>query len=53
MSKNKVHSHYWLETYGCQMNTAESNALEAALQAAGMQPATTVEEADCAILNTC
>ncbi|MDD2296907.1 MAG: tRNA (N6-isopentenyl adenosine(37)-C2)-methylthiotransferase MiaB [Sphaerochaetaceae bacterium] len=53
MSKNKVHSHYWLETYGCQMNTAESNALEAALQAAGMQPAAKVEEADCAILNTC
>ncbi len=53
MSEKKIHSRYWLETYGCQMNTAESNALEAALQAAGMQPAAKVEEADCAILNTC
>ncbi|HCS35113.1 MAG TPA: tRNA (N6-isopentenyl adenosine(37)-C2)-methylthiotransferase MiaB [Sphaerochaeta sp.] len=49
----KTHSRYWLETYGCQMNTAESNALEAALQAAGMQPALRAEDADCAILNTC
>ena len=47
------HTSYWLETYGCQMNTAESNALEIALQAAGMKPAASAEEADCAILNTC
>lgn len=53
MENSKNHSRYWLETYGCQMNTAESNALEAALQAAGMQPAKSAEEADCAILNTC
>jgi tRNA-2-methylthio-N6-dimethylallyladenosine synthase len=49
----KHHTLYWMETYGCQMNTAESNALEAALQLAGMKPAKTAEEADCAILNTC
>jgi tRNA-2-methylthio-N6-dimethylallyladenosine synthase len=48
-----VHSRYWLETYGCQMNTAESNALEAALRKAGMLPATSAEEADCVIINTC
>ncbi|WP_422480720.1 tRNA (N6-isopentenyl adenosine(37)-C2)-methylthiotransferase MiaB [Pleomorphochaeta sp. DL1XJH-081] len=53
MDIHKSHSRYWLETYGCQMNTAESNALESALQAAGMQPAKSAEEADCAILNTC
>ena len=53
MEHSKKHNRYWLETYGCQMNTAESHALEAALQAAGMQRATTAEEADCAILNTC
>lgn len=53
MGKPLHHSRYWLETYGCQMNTAESNALEAALQKAGMQPAERAEEADCAILNTC
>lgn len=44
---------YWIETYGCQMNTAESNALELQLKGAGLIPAKTAEEADCAILNTC
>lgn len=47
------HATYWIETYGCQMNTAESNALEQALQAAGLRPANSALEADCAILNTC
>ncbi len=44
---------YWLETYGCQMNIAESNALELQLKGAGLTPATTAEEATVAILNTC
>ena len=44
---------YWLETYGCQMNIAESNALELQLKGAGLIPAETAEQADCAILNTC
>jgi len=48
-----IHTKYWLETYGCQMNTAESNALETALQEVGMLPAANAEEADCAIINTC
>ena len=52
-SKPLIHTRYWLETYGCQMNTAESNALESALQAAGIFPAASPEEADCAIINTC
>jgi len=44
---------YWLETYGCQMNFAESNALEIELAASGFVPALTPEEADVVILNTC
>ena len=44
---------YWIETYGCQMNIAESNALELQLKGAGMVPAEKAEDADCAILNTC
>ncbi len=44
---------YWLETYGCQMNVAESNALELQLKGAGLHPAARAEDADCAILNTC
>lgn len=44
---------YWIETYGCQMNVAESNELETMLQGVGLQPASSAESADCAILNTC
>ena len=44
---------YWLETYGCQMNIAESNALELHLKGAGLIPAESAEEAAVAILNTC
>ena len=44
---------YWLETYGCQMNIAESNALELQLKGAGLTPAKNAEEAAVAILNTC
>ncbi|MHC1693374.1 MAG: tRNA (N6-isopentenyl adenosine(37)-C2)-methylthiotransferase MiaB [Sphaerochaetaceae bacterium] len=55
MLRNKpvTHRKYWLETYGCQMNTAESNALEMTLQASGIVAASCAEEADCVILNTC
>ena len=44
---------YYLETYGCQMNSAESNALEAILQGAGWTAASSQQEADLAIINTC
>ncbi|MGI6436986.1 MAG: tRNA (N6-isopentenyl adenosine(37)-C2)-methylthiotransferase MiaB [Sphaerochaeta sp.] len=44
---------YWLETYGCQMNIAESNALELHLKGAGLIPAESAEESAVVILNTC
>ncbi len=44
---------YWLETYGCQMNFAESNALERDLLHHGYMPAKHPEEASVVILNTC
>ena len=44
---------YWLETYGCQMNFAESNALEIDLLHHGYTPAEYPEEASVVILNTC
>ncbi|MFA7124959.1 MAG: tRNA (N6-isopentenyl adenosine(37)-C2)-methylthiotransferase MiaB [Sphaerochaetaceae bacterium] len=47
------HNSYYLETYGCQMNFAESNAIEQALMQAGMKPAASAEQADCVIINTC
>ncbi|NQT58109.1 MAG: tRNA (N6-isopentenyl adenosine(37)-C2)-methylthiotransferase MiaB [Bacteroidetes bacterium] len=44
---------YWLETYGCQMNFAESNAIEIEFASAGFVPALSPEDADIAVLNTC
>ncbi len=44
---------YWLETYGCQMNKAESNALESSLVQKGWKNAESPEQADLVILNTC
>ena len=44
---------YLIETYGCQMNTAESNALEILLKGRGMESTDNPEEADAVIINTC
>ena len=43
---------YFFETYGCQMNVAESNGVEQVLKARGWQ-AGTAEDADLVIINTC
>ena len=44
---------YWIETYGCQMNKAESNALELELNIMGWEAAESPESATLAIINTC
>ncbi len=44
---------YLLESYGCQLNMAESNALELLLKGAGFEKTENAEEADAVILNTC
>ena len=44
---------FFIETYGCQMNVAESNAIESLLLAAGWTAAAKPEDADLAIINTC
>jgi tRNA-2-methylthio-N6-dimethylallyladenosine synthase len=44
---------FWLETYGCQMNKAESNALEEDMLDSGWVPARQDTDADLVILNTC
>ena len=44
---------YYIETYGCQMNSAESNSLEAILQGAGLAPCYNQNDADLAVINTC
>ncbi len=44
---------YWLETYGCQMNTAESESLSHELNKRGWSRALSPEDADLVLLNTC
>lgn len=49
MSKKK----YWIETYGCQMNIAESDALILELESRAWTKAESEKEADAVVLNTC
>ncbi len=44
---------YWLETYGCQMNFAESSSLDNDFASKGWEKASGPEEADLVLLNTC
>jgi tRNA-2-methylthio-N6-dimethylallyladenosine synthase len=43
----------WMETYGCQMNKAESESILLALIQAGWQAGESEKDADLVILNTC
>ena len=44
---------YWIETYGCQMNKAETTFVERELGLAGWTQAGSSRDADLVILNTC
>ena len=43
----------FIETYGCQMNVADSEVIASILQMAGYTSCNTLEEADAVLLNTC
>jgi len=43
----------YIETYGCQMNVADSEVVAAVMQMAGYEPTETLDDADCIFLNTC
>ena len=43
----------YIETYGCQMNVADSELVASILNDSGFQITTTAEEADIILLNTC
>ncbi len=43
----------YLETYGCQMNIADSELITGILRRAGYANATRPEDADVILLNTC
>ena len=43
----------YIETYGCQMNVADSEVVASVMQMAGYETCDTVDEADAVFLNTC
>ncbi|MDR2859795.1 MAG: tRNA (N6-isopentenyl adenosine(37)-C2)-methylthiotransferase MiaB [Mediterranea sp.] len=43
----------FIETYGCQMNVADSEVIASVMQMAGYSVADTLEEADAVFINTC
>ena len=43
----------FIETYGCQMNVADSEVVAAVMQMAGYEACDSVDEADAVFLNTC
>ena len=48
-----MHKSYFIETYGCQMNVADSELVEGLLQKEGYQPASDIKSADAIFVNTC
>lgn len=43
----------YIETYGCQMNVADSEVVAAVMQMAGYELTNTLDDADAVLLNTC
>jgi tRNA-2-methylthio-N6-dimethylallyladenosine synthase len=52
MEVKKAHKLY-IETYGCQMNIADSEVVTSILKEAGYETTTEMEEADLILVNTC
>lgn len=44
---------YFIHTFGCQQNVADSERVEARLQARGMKKASSMKSADYVVINTC
>ena len=43
----------FIETYGCQMNVADSEVIASVMKMAGYETCATIDEADAVLLNTC
>ncbi len=51
--QNTEPSKLYIETYGCQMNVADSEVIAAVMATVGYEMAENLEEADAVLLNTC
>ena len=49
----KVMKKLYIETYGCQMNVADSEVVASVMQMAGYETTESLDEADAVFLNTC
>ena len=45
--------HLYIETYGCQMNVADSEVVASIMKMADYEPCDSIEDADAVFLNTC
>ena len=45
--------HLFIETYGCQMNVADSEVIASVMMMAGYDPCESLDDADAILLNTC
>ena len=43
----------FIETYGCQMNVADSEVIASVMKMAGYEPCDNLDVADAILLNTC
>ena len=50
---NQENKKLFIETYGCQMNVADSEVIASIMQMAGYSTCETLEEADAVFMNTC
>lgn len=50
---NKCMEKFYIETYGCQMNEADSEYMASVLLSVGYQASLTLEDADIILVNTC
>ena len=51
--QKKFERHFYIESYGCQMNFADSEVVASILQEAGFGPTRNEEDADLIFINTC
>ena len=50
---NQYHKHFYIESYGCAMNFADSEVVASILQSQGFGATKDIAEADLILLNTC
>lgn len=53
IGKQSYKKHFYIESYGCAMNFADSEVVASILQGSGFGATKNVEEADLVLLNTC